>query len=261
MTPRSARAGRAPHPGLRSLRSGGYAGWMRPPERAGRFVLPATMSAVLVMKVEDSAVRPPEFVEGVRPRHTVIEGGCAPVYVEITLSPLGAYQVFGTPMHHLTGQLVDFRDVLGGGARQLGDVVRDARTWDERFDAIDEFFLRRIDTAPVVDAEVAFAWQQLVATGGAIPIRSICRQIGWSNKHLITRFRQHVGLAPKRAARVIRFERVLRRIAHDPAPDWGRVAADCGYADQAHLIRDFGEFSGTTPAAAVRAKGSVLAAT
>jgi AraC-like DNA-binding protein len=57
---------------------------------------------------------------------------------------------------------------------------------------------------------------------------------------------------PKRAARVIRFERVPRRIAGEAQPDWARLAAECGYSDQAHLIRDFGEFAGTTPGAVVR---------
>jgi AraC-like DNA-binding protein len=237
---------------LRAHLTRGYTGWTRPHDRTGRFVLPATTSVTLVLKVEDSAVRPPEFVHGAQAGFTVIDGGCAPRYVEIALSPLGAYQLFGLPMNQLTGSLLDFTDLLGREGRRLGDVVRDAPTWSGRFDAIDRFFLRRMDTAPAVAAEVVVAWRHLVATGGTIPIRSICREVGWSHKHLITRFRQHIGITPKRAARVIRFERMLRRISADLAPDWGRVAADCGYADQAHLIRDFAEFAGTTPAAAAR---------
>jgi AraC-like DNA-binding protein len=48
---------------------------------------------------------------------------------------------------------------------------------------------------------------------------------------------------------LIRFERVLGRVADVARPDWGALAVECGYADQSHLIRDFREFAGTTPAA------------
>jgi transcriptional regulator GlxA family with amidase domain len=65
---------------------------------------------------------------------------------------------------------------------------------------------------------------------------------------LITRFTQQIGVTPKTAARLVRFER-LARVRHDRAPRWDEVAAEGGYADQAHLIRDFRAFSGATPAA------------
>jgi AraC-like DNA-binding protein len=243
---------RAPHPRLRSIVARGYAGWTLRPDRVDRFVVPAHTSVQVVLKVEDSALRPPEFVHGGATRHSVFEGGCAPRYLQIDLTPPGAYQVFGIPMHQIAGRLVDLADVLGRDGRRLGDAVREAVTWRERFDAIDRFLLGRVDAAPSVTDDVAFAWRELLASGGAVPIRRISAEVGWSHKHLITRFRQQIGLTPKRAARVIRFERVLRGIADDPRPDWGRLVAECGYSDQAHLIRDFGEFAGTTPGAAVR---------
>jgi AraC-like DNA-binding protein len=146
--------------------------------------------------------------------------------------------------------LVDLGEVLGPAGRRLGDAVRAAATWRGRFGAVDRFLLGRVESAPAITGDVAFAWRELERSGGAVPIQVICRQVGWSHKHLITRFREQIGLTPKRAARVIRFERVLRRLDEAPRPDWARLAAECGYADQAHLIRDFAEFAGTTPAAA-----------
>jgi transcriptional regulator GlxA family with amidase domain len=85
------------------------------------------------------------------------------------------------------------------------------------------------------------------ATGGAVPIGRIADEVGWSHKHLIARFRQQVGLRPKTAARLVRLNRVWRRLDERRPLDWGQVAADAGYADQAHLIRDFHQFTGTTP--------------
>jgi methylphosphotriester-DNA--protein-cysteine methyltransferase len=62
---------------------------------------------------------------------------------------------------------------------------------------------------------------------------------------LITRFRQQVGLPPKTVARLIRFGQVLRSI--DQGRSWERIAAESGYADQPHLVREFRRFTGTTP--------------
>jgi methylphosphotriester-DNA--protein-cysteine methyltransferase len=86
-----------------------------------------------------------------------------------------------------------------------------------------------------------------VATGGAVPIGRVAKDVGWSHRHLIAKFKQQVGLPPKTAARLVRFDRVWRRLDEGRPLDWGQLAADSGYADQAHLIRDFRQFTGTTP--------------
>jgi transcriptional regulator GlxA family with amidase domain len=87
-----------------------------------------------------------------------------------------------------------------------------------------------------------------VTTRGAVPIGQIADEVGWSHRHLIARFRQQVGLRPKTAARLVRFNGVLRRLDERQPLTWGKIAADAGYADQAHLARDFRQFTGTTPA-------------
>ena len=72
--------------------------------------------------------------------------------------------------------------------------------------------------------------------------------MGWSHKHLIARFKRQVGLRPKTAARLVRPS--VSWVAWTSAGgDWGLVAREAGYADQAHLIRDFHQFTSTTPTA------------
>jgi methylphosphotriester-DNA--protein-cysteine methyltransferase len=85
------------------------------------------------------------------------------------------------------------------------------------------------------------------SAGGAVPIRRIANEVGWSHKHLIARFKRQVGLRSKTAARLVRFDGVWRGLDARRPLDWGQLARDAGYADQAHLIRDFRQFTGTTP--------------
>ena len=94
-----------------------------------------------------------------------------------------------------------------------------------------------------------FVWQRLVASGGGPSIRALAADVGWSHKHLIARFKQQIGVTPKRAARLVRFDRLLRRLGGPRRPDWPQLAAEHGYVDQAHLIREFREFVGASPAA------------
>ena len=68
--------------------------------------------------------------------------------------------------------------------------------------------------------------------------------MGWSDRHLAREFRREIGLTPKAAARVIRFDRARRLL---PRHSGAVVAAECGYADQAHLIREFVAFTGLSP--------------
>jgi AraC-like DNA-binding protein len=77
----------------------------------------------------------------------------------------------------------------------------------------------------------------------------LAKEIGWSRKHLAQKFRKDIGLRPKTVARVIRFGKALKHAQNCCDIDWAGLAVDCGYADQAHLIRDFSEFSGQSPEA------------
>jgi transcriptional regulator GlxA family with amidase domain len=144
-------------------------------------------------------------------------------------------------MDALSGQTVNLTELLGPAGRRLAEQLPEAPTWRQRF------ALRRLDRGPRPSPEVARTWQRLVATGGAAPIGQLANEVGWSHRHLIAKFKQQVGLRPKTAARLVRFDGVWRRLDARRPLDWGQVAADAGYADQAHLICDFRQFTGTTP--------------
>lgn len=90
------------------------------------------------------------------------------------------------------------------------------------------------------------AWELLVRSGGTARVREIARDVGWSHKHLIARFRRQVGLTPKAAARVIRGTRAVTALTSTDV-ELGRLAHDGGYADQAHLCREVVRLTGRTP--------------
>ena len=87
--------------------------------------------------------------------------------------------------------------------------------------------------------------------------------IGLSPRRFIELFEREVGLTPKLYCRVRRFRRAAHRIwalssgaeSTGAGDDFSAIAFDCGFADQSHLIREFREFSGLTPAEYARRRG------
>ncbi|CAM5518912.1 AraC family transcriptional regulator [Streptomyces californicus] len=138
-------------------------------------------------------------------------------------------------------------DVWGRDAERTEDRLRAAATWDERFAIAADALGRRLDARRSPDPEVVAAWELILAGRGRVGVDSLADEVGWSRKRLWSRFRSQLGLAPKHAARLVRFDHAARLLAagHPAA----RVAASTGYADQPHLHREVRAFTGMTPTA------------
>jgi AraC-like DNA-binding protein len=165
--------------------------------------------------------------------------------LQIRLSPLIAHTVLG-PCSQLGGELVGLDDLWAHSAR-TEEQLRAARSWDDRFAIAQAALARRLEAGRAADPEVAFAWGQIVTSRGRVRVQQLAAQTGWSRKRLWSRFRSQIGLNPKRAAQLVRFDHAVHRLAagHGAA----LVAAESGYADQSHLHRDVLTFTGVTPSA------------
>jgi AraC-like DNA-binding protein len=169
--------------------------------------------------------------------------------VQIALGPLGAHAVLGLPAGGLAGIDVHADDVLGPDARYAQERLREAPDWPGRFRVLDTWLLGRLRKADL-PPEVREAWRLLRASGGLLRVARVAEEVGWSERHLRNLFLAEIGLTPKAAARVIRFDLARRRLAQRPtAPDLAGLAADHGYADQSHLDREFSALAGCAPSA------------
>jgi AraC-like DNA-binding protein len=166
--------------------------------------------------------------------------------VQVRLSPVVAYAVLGTSPAELDHVVVTLEDLWGRDAAPVREQIGDARSWPDRFASTEALLARRCETGPSVDPEVARAWDRIVGSRGRVRIDELAAEVGWSRKRLWSRFRAQIGLPPKRAAKLVRFDHAVHRLA--AGEDAARIAADGGYVDQSHLNRDVLAFSGMTPA-------------
>ncbi|MFG3256695.1 helix-turn-helix domain-containing protein [Streptomyces sp. NPDC048172] len=178
------------------------------------------------------------------PRVLAHPGGQEAIRLELT--PVGAYRLFGVPMRELANRVVELDDVLGPGARLLVERLAGTGDWSARFDLLDRALLSRLERGPDPAPEVSHAWRLLAGTGGTVPVARIATEVGWSQGYLVRRFTQQIGLAPKAAARVLRFHRAMGLLTVGEAHP-ATVAEACGFYDQSHLNREFRALAGTTP--------------
>ena len=164
--------------------------------------------------------------------------------IQLDLTPLGAYTLLGVPLDTLTNTAVELPDLLGRDARTLLERLAATPSWGERFDLLDACLLRRLDTGPVPDPEVARAWR-LLNRDVTMTVADLAADVGWSRRHLTDRFRAQTGLTPKVMARVLRFRRAVDLLSGGARPAEAATAA--GYYDQAHLNREFRALAGCTP--------------
>ncbi len=206
------------------------------------------------------ATRGRAVVVGVCGRPTVTESSGVVDCVELRLSPTSAFSLFGgMPMTELTAGPVDLDAVAGGRVGEVVERAATASTWPDRFDEVRSLLVALGDEGrdggggaahAEPDAGVERAWALLARSGGTIPVNELCAATGWSPGRLRRRFQAQVGLTPKRAGRLIRFDRARRLLEAGMTP--AETAAACGFFDQSHLHRDVGEFAGLTPSEVAR---------
>ncbi|MFJ4657320.1 helix-turn-helix domain-containing protein [Nocardia sp. NPDC088792] len=172
--------------------------------------------------------------------------------VEVRLSPVIAYAVLGVRPAELN-PMVALDDLWGRDMERLREQLGAAASWGDRFALTDAFLARRRTVRPSMDPEVAWAWQRITLSRGRLRVEDLAVEIGWSRKRLWDRFRSQVGLAPKRAMKLVRFDHAAHCLAAGRSP--AGVSAECGYADQSHLHRDVLAFSGATPVTLTRRLG------
>jgi AraC-like DNA-binding protein len=187
------------------------------------------------------------FVAGLGDRPTATAHDGAQRGIQLNLTPVGARLVFGVALHELTGRVVHLDDLLPPGERGLADRLAALPSWDERFDAVEALLAARLAAATVPVDVVAWACRRIEASAGGVDIGRLADELGYSGKHLITLFRDRVGVPPKRLARLVRFDHLIRRLRAGPPATWAELAAELGFADQAHLTREIRRFTGVTP--------------
>jgi AraC-like DNA-binding protein len=187
------------------------------------------------------------FVAGAGDSYAVTRSQGTSAGIQVNLSPIVARMLWGVPMADLANGIVSLEEILGRDGRDVAERLKCAGSWAERFELLDAFLAGRLAGAGLPPKGLLWAWQRLVDSGGVVGVGDLAQCLGWTHRRLIAEFRDHIGFPPKTVARIIRFGRVSDRLRAAGPWRWSEIALDCGYYDQAHLVRDVVQFTGSTP--------------
>jgi AraC-like DNA-binding protein len=162
--------------------------------------------------------------------------------VGIRFTPAGARAWLASPLHELTNRVQAVGDVSMSLERHLREAIRHATSPEERVARVEALLRssgRRRDPVRAVDHAIAAT----LARAGRVTIDALAHSCGVSPRQLERQYLEAVGLTPKVFARTVRFQQALQHLRGGvPA---AATAAECGFADQSHLAREFHRFAGT----------------
>jgi AraC-like DNA-binding protein len=190
-------------------------------------------------------------LHGAHDRATQRDTTEASTVVGVHFKPGGAAALFGGVLPQLRNRAASLEDLCGPAARALRDDLLETTGPHARLMRVEAWLMARLASSKPRDELAAQAVAAMLRNPAANLVEPLRGTSGLGPTRFIARFEQHVGLTPKRFARVLRFHALVRKVAAAPAVDWALAAAEAGYADQSHLIHEFRRLAGMTPTAYV----------
>ncbi len=195
------------------------------------------------------------FVTGPHDRPVVNEPLGETYAVGVVTTPVGCEALFGRRPATVRGRVVPLESFWPAGAG-LRDDLLDA-SGDQAMAIVDAALLAGLGDPPE-------GWERCEAAAAALeadptkPIAQVAASLSVTHNRLNRDFTRIVGLGPRTLASLLRVRRLLAELDVDDEIDWPRRAAELGWYDQAHLIRDFRRYTGVPPTAYVQAQRDVL---
>ncbi len=184
-------------------------------------------------------------VGGVRAGPYVRELPATSRSVGAMLRPGAALPLFGATAAELAGRHTSLEDLWGETATtEARERIVLGGSPARQLEVFESILLARLPRLHGLHPAVADA---LALFPGAPDVALAVERSGYSHRRFIALFRDAVGSSPKLYCRLLRFQRALARICAPEQPALAEVAFAAGYADQAHLSRDFAEFAGASP--------------
>ena len=252
--------GRAPAPPLDRFIDGIYCLTGVPRHR--RLNVPPMPSAHLFINLagpirlydSDPAVPSAVFTDGwfmgVWTRRFLIEYQTPVRVVGVHFKPWGISPFLDMPSSELRDRWLPVDAVWERSLDRMHDRIASATSTGEILQILEDELRSRLVPAPSRGLElVDHTARRLAASWGAVSVGALTDSAGVSGNHLATQFKSHLGVTPKRMARIYRFARLILSVDALHPVDWSQLAQAAGYFDQAHFSKEFKDFTGHTPTA------------
>jgi len=187
------------------------------------------------------------WFSGLQERSIFIESLEGTHLVSARMHPLGATRLFGLAASRAANSIVDLEAMIGENAAGLRERLLAADGPESRFVFLEALLRDRRASEISVPSFVAEAAARIEQTHGCLRVADIHEELGVSRKHLAVSFTRYVGISAKAYARIQRFVWTVDQLRMAEDVEWSRLAAEAGYSDQSHLVRDFQRVGAASP--------------
>ena len=209
-----------------------------------------------VFEGEGTGVWDRSWFSGLQERSIFIESLDGTHLVSIRMHALGATRLFGLAAADAANSIVDLATLVGSDADHLRERLLAADSAVARFKLLETFVLVRLASRDEAESQqpgievpafVRDAATKIESAHGNLRVADLHQEVGVSRKHLAVSFNRYVGISAKAYARIQRFVWTLENLRRSTDVDWSRLAAEAGYSDQSHLVRDFRRVGAASP--------------
>lgn len=165
----------------------------------------------------------------------------------IRFQPGSLFKLFSIPMSIFTDQQLDATAILGREIIELYEQLGSCFTYEAMIGIVENYFLKKITCLKNNSQPVDNIGKIILRNPQAFNLEKTAKEACLSYRQFEKRFEQLVGITPKYYARISRFYQAFLLKEDNPTLDWLSIAIRTGYNDYQHLVKDFKEFSGSTP--------------
>lgn len=151
------------------------------------------------------------------------------------------------PIQEMENKAVPLQELFGTDGIGLEKNILQAANTKGRIHSIAEFLSGRLKSPEVLDRVTKLGIEALLRSKGQINIDELTEQLQVNRRKLERRFATAIGLSPKQLSKVIRLQGAVKLMEKKNYSSLTSLAYESGYFDQAHFIKDFKEFTGTSP--------------
>lgn len=186
------------------------------------------------------------WVSGMHKEYITISAHRNSEMLVVQFKPAGAFPFFQTPLHKLSGLVVDAVDIFGDSVLELRNEMLASEHVAGKFYLIEKWLLKRYDGTQLPSRDL-LSFINRLQEEPVCKLNQVVDSYPHSQKQLILHFRKYLGLTPKQYQRILRFNEILKSIHGKQEISWADIAYNCDYSDQSHFIKEFTFFSGLSP--------------
>ncbi|ATN04910.1 AraC family transcriptional regulator [Chryseobacterium indologenes] len=195
----------------------------------------------------NNIIQPRCFVIGQLTRPLEIEPTGETGIFSIRFHPEGFLLLTTNSIKEMENTAVSLEKLFGKDGQEIGQQILNANSTSERIMLVEKFLLDRLTDTETIDRIIKSTVETIITANGQLSVDELSKQTNLNRRQLLRKFSSAIGLSPKQLSRTIRLQTALKMLLNDQFTNLAQLAYENEYYDQAHFIKEFKEFTGSTP--------------